>query len=206
MKRVFVLVAVLGLIAAGCSEGDSADVGAGGGAGATSSSTTVIVPSDGAIDETTKGATTTDDPAAQTEAADGHADDDAATGVVDTAAAPEGVDLVVPVSMVDFGYELESIVIPVGSTVRFDFVNDGVIEHEAMFGDMHQQEEFAAAGDHGDHGDGEMGHHGDISAITLEAGESGSLMMTFDEAGEILIGCHLAGHWEAGMVTALTVA
>ena len=115
-------------------------------------------------------------------------------------------DMVVEIVMSDFAYEMDDLVVPVGSTVRFDFVNEGAIEHEAMFGDAHQQEEFAELGDHsGDHGDAE-GHHGEIDAITLEAGGSGSVTVTFDEAGEMMIGCHLPGHWDAGMSATFVVA
>jgi uncharacterized cupredoxin-like copper-binding protein len=117
----------------------------------------------------------------------------------------EGTDgvLVIAVEMNEFGYELAETTIPAGSTVRFDFVNVGVIEHEAMFGTVHEQEEFADSAAHGEHG-GE-GHHGTVPAITLGAGEVGSLIVEFDEPGEVMIGCHLPGHWVAGMVTTLTV-
>jgi plastocyanin len=114
------------------------------------------------------------------------------------------VDLIIPVEMNDFGYRVAVTTIPVGSTVLFDFVNVGIVEHEAMLGTMHQQEEFAAEADHRDHGD--AGHHGTVPAITLDPGRSGTLVVEFDEAGEILIGCHLPGHWAAGMVTTLDVA
>jgi uncharacterized cupredoxin-like copper-binding protein len=115
-------------------------------------------------------------------------------------------DLVIPVAMVEFGYDFEAVDVPVGSTVRFDFVNEGAIEHEVMIGDHHQQEEFAADPSHSDH-DGEMteGHHGDVYALTLQPGESGSLVVTFEEPGEILLGCHLPGHFDAGMVAPLEV-
>jgi uncharacterized cupredoxin-like copper-binding protein len=77
-----------------------------------------------------------------------------------------------------------------------------------MFGDAHQQEEFAASGeDHGSHGDGdgEQGHHGEVTAITVEAGETGEITVTFDEPGEVLMGCHIEGHFDAGMVAPITV-
>ena len=126
--------------------------------------------------------------------------DSDATAMDDT----DGTDLVIHVEMNEFGYELVETTIPAGSTVRFDFVNVGVIEHEAMFGTTHEQEEFADSAAHGVHG--EDGHHGSIPAITLGAGEAGSLVVEFDEPGEIMIGCHLPGHWVAGMVTTITVA
>lgn len=115
----------------------------------------------------------------------------------------ESGHLTVAVEMNDFGYELEPLEIAAGSTVTFDFTNAGVVEHEAMLGDMHQQEEFMADTDHEAHADG--GHHGEIHAITLAPGESGSLTMQFDVPGEIVIGCHLPGHWDAGMKSTFSV-
>jgi len=116
----------------------------------------------------------------------------------------DGNEFVVRVEMNEFGYELAETTIPAGSTVRFDFVNVGFIEHEAMFGTVHEQEEFADSAAHGEHG--EDGHHGTVPAITLDAGEAGSLVVEFDEPGEMMIGCHLPGHWDAGMVTTLVVS
>ena len=34
----------------------------------------------------------------------------------------------------------------------------------------------------------------------------GSVTVTFDEAGEMMIGCHLPGHWDAGMSATFVVA
>ena len=47
--------------------------------------------------------------------------------------------------------------------------------------------------------------HGHDNALSLKAGESGSLRMTFAEAGSLLIGCHEPGHDNAGMKATLTV-
>jgi uncharacterized cupredoxin-like copper-binding protein len=45
----------------------------------------------------------------------------------------------------------------------------------------------------------------DGDSLLLEPGKSGELTHTFEEAGEILIGCHQPGHYEAGMKTTITV-
>jgi uncharacterized cupredoxin-like copper-binding protein len=116
---------------------------------------------------------------------------------------PDGGGNVVQVAMFDFGYALDRETVPVGEPVTFRFVNEGQIEHEAMFGSMHQQEEFASTDGHGDHGS--EGHHGEIAAITLDAATAGEMVMVFDSLGEVLIGCHLPGHWDAGMVATLEV-
>ena len=93
--------------------------------------------------------------------------------------------------------------VPKGEPVTFRFVNSGQFEHEAMFGSLHQQEEFAATEGHGDHGS--EGHHGDIAALTLDSNAHGEMVMVFDSPGEGMIGCHLPGHWEAGMSTSFNV-
>ncbi|MEA2026476.1 MAG: plastocyanin/azurin family copper-binding protein [Chloroflexota bacterium] len=41
--------------------------------------------------------------------------------------------------------------------------------------------------------------------MSLEPGVSVEVVATFDEAGEMLIGCHVPGHWEAGMRGTITV-
>ena len=47
--------------------------------------------------------------------------------------------------------------------------------------------------------------HGHDNALSLKAGETGSLSMTFADAGSLLIGCHEPGHYDAGMKATLTV-
>lgn len=129
------------------------------------------------------------------------ADDQPARGDDGTASA---TGLVVEVEMVEFGFVAEPITLPVGEPITFRFTNTGVVPHEAMFGTRHQQEEFAEAGDHGD-GHGDAGHHGDVAAITLDAGEAGDIVVEFGTPGEVWIGCHLPGHYEAGMWSVFTV-
>ena len=128
----------------------------------------------------------------------GHdADDAAADSVVDD----EGV--VVNVEMVEFGFVADVDEVPLGEPVTFRFVNSGLVPHEAMFGTNHQQEEYATAGDHGDH-DG-AGHHGEVTAITLDPGVTADITLEFSEPGVVWIGCHLPGHYDAGMASNFAV-
>jgi len=39
--------------------------------------------------------------------------------------------------------------------------------------------------------------------LALAGGESGELTWTFTEAGRLLFGCHVPGHYDAGMVGTL---
>jgi P-type Cu+ transporter len=81
-----------------------------------------------------------------------------------------------------------------GETIAFVVTNTGVVPHEFVIGDAHEQEHHAedmAAGKTHDDGDG--------NAMELAPGETRTLLYTFDKPGELLIGCHLPGHYDAGM-------
>lgn len=174
----------------------------------------------------------------------------------------------VEIVMSEFAYEPSDLTVPVGATVTFRFVNGGQVEHEAVIGDIHMQEDHEAAmavgmdqgamedqaamevmhaeetetheeaageeghthdDEHSDdhpHGDeaktdekseekvaaDEAGHDGmddmhdhGSAAITVQANEDGSLEYTFEETGTFMIGCHIPGHWDAGMQATITV-
>jgi uncharacterized cupredoxin-like copper-binding protein len=111
----------------------------------------------------------------------------------------------VEVAMVDIAYEPDHVTVPAGEEITFRFTNDGAINHEATIGTAEEQEahaqEMAATGDH----EG-MDHGGaDDPSLTLGPGASGELTHVFAEPGEYLIGCHVPGHYEAGMVVTVTV-
>ena len=57
-------------------------------------------------------------------------------------------------------------------------------------------------------GDAHGGGHGDeeSDAVTVEPGDGGELIHTFDDAGTVEIGCHQPGHYDAGMKIAVDVA
>ena len=185
--RFLVVFGIAAVVGTGCADDDSASVSAGSESSAVAGDVDVDPGDDADIDDSVPHDDADMDDADMADHDDADMDD---------------ADMVVEIVMSDFAFALEDLVVPVGSTVRFDFVNDGVIEHEAMFGDAHQQEEFAELGDHGDVGT----HHGEVEAITLDAGGSGSVTVTFDEVGEMMIGCHLPGHWDAGMSATFVVA
>lgn len=113
-------------------------------------------------------------------------------------------DGVIEIEMVEFGYLPTSVDIPAGKPVTLRFTNTGKVVHEAMIGDAHMQEEFAAADGHED-ADGDAGHHADVMAVTVEPGKTADLKVVIDEPGEWFLGCHLTGHWEAGMVGKINV-
>ena len=91
------------------------------------------------------------------------------------------------------------ITVKAGEEITFVVKNEGVIVHEFFVGSEQEQAEHAE--------EMAMGgmSHGHDNALSLDAGETGNLTMTFDEPGSLLIGCHEPGHYEAGMKATLTV-
>lgn len=112
------------------------------------------------------------------------------------------VDYVVEMDMLEFGYSCDLPTLDLGTVLEVRMTNIGAVEHEAVFGDLAAQN--AAAAEMGDAStaaeddDGHGGGHGSPTLV-LAAGESGSIVVTMDEPGDMIIGCHVPGHWDAGM-------
>jgi len=88
-----------------------------------------------------------------------------------------------------------------GETIAFTVTNSGVVPHEFVIGDEEVQEEHEnemAVGEDG-HGDEET------YAVEVAPGETRTLVYTFEETGDLLYGCHVPGHYEAGMKGTITV-
>ena len=109
----------------------------------------------------------------------------------------------VEVKMVDIAFEPDRLEAKAGETVEFVFTNTGMAEHEAVLGDagVHEREERV-----GGHSGGHAGHGSDgVPRVVLDPGKEGKLTYTFNEPGEVFIGCHISTHWKAGMKVAITV-
>lgn len=99
-------------------------------------------------------------------------------------------------------FEPAEIRVQSGEMVRFVVTNEGSGEHEFVLGDEATQMEHEGEMGMG----GSMEHEGmDLPALSLQPGEMQEVTATFDRAGTILYGCHVPGHYAAGMVGALTV-
>ena len=113
----------------------------------------------------------------------------------------KAADRTVEITMSDIAFAPAAVTVAKGETVTFRFTNTGKLTHDAFLGDAAAQAEHEkdmnAGGGHG-------GHGGD-DAITVEAGKTGTLTHTFDEAGTTEIGCHEPGHYGAGMKVVVTV-
>ena len=116
---------------------------------------------------------------------------------------------VIEVDMTDIAFSIDTLEVSAGESVEFVFANEGAVDHEALFGDpaaqaAHHAEMQGGAGhdisemsgtDHGSGHEESAGAH----EITVVPGQSIRVEHTFGEAGALEIGCHIPGHWEAGM-------
>jgi uncharacterized cupredoxin-like copper-binding protein len=110
----------------------------------------------------------------------------------------------VDVEMRDIAYAPTAVDVKAGETVKFVFHNQGQIRHDAFIGDEAAQAEHEKEMRGGDSG-GMGGHQGD-DAIKVDPGMTGSLTHTFKPGESLVIGCHEAGHYAAGMKLALKVS
>ncbi len=114
----------------------------------------------------------------------------------------------IEVSMTDNEFTPNSFEIAKGEEVTFRFTNDGSIDHEAILGsEAEQADHEAEMMDDGSGGgmDG-MDHGGsDSEAITVKPGDTETLTHTFEDTGTVILGCHVPGHYDAGMKATITV-
>ena len=98
----------------------------------------------------------------------------------------------------------DAISVRAGETVAFVVANTGEAEHELVIGDAATQQaheaEMAEAGADGDHDDGPP------NAVSVAPGETATLVYTFEDSGTLLYGCHVPGHYDAGMWGLITVS
>jgi uncharacterized cupredoxin-like copper-binding protein len=112
---------------------------------------------------------------------------------------PAATDVVINVTLSDdMRIEPASMAVPVGVPVRFVIANAGAIEHEFFLGDEAAQQEHEAEMAHGGMG------HDDPNGVLLQPGETRELIFTF-AAGQWLAGCHVPGHYPAGMKATISV-
>ncbi len=118
----------------------------------------------------------------------------------------------VEVEMTDLAFDPSGFEVAQGATVTFVFDNTDTIDHEALIGDETAQDEHEAEMvDSGDDMGGmdDMSHKSGASdpseSVLVAPGESAEITYTFDETGDVMLGCHQAGHYEGGMVATITV-
>jgi uncharacterized cupredoxin-like copper-binding protein len=85
-----------------------------------------------------------------------------------------------------------------GDIVRFTVHNDGRAAHEMVLGDEADIQSHAKAMQQGaGHAEGQ-GHEAG-AALALAPGQSGELVVKFDQARTLQMACLIPGHYEAGM-------
>lgn len=109
-------------------------------------------------------------------------------------------DRTIEVKMVENSFRPASFTVRAGETVRFVFHNDGKLVHEAILGDdaehaEHERKmrEQGAKMEHDEH------------EKPIGPGKTTEVTHTFKAGEALLFGCHLPGHFDAGMVAPITV-
>lgn len=97
-------------------------------------------------------------------------------------------------------HEPSNITVKTGETVKFEIRNAGQMRHEFMLGDAKEQQ---------GHAEMMQAHpdmvHEESNAVTVEPGQTKTLLWRFGAPGRVEGACHLPGHYEAGMVTHIQV-
>jgi uncharacterized cupredoxin-like copper-binding protein len=121
-------------------------------------------------------------------------------------------DVPVKVVMNDrFRYRPAAIMVRAGRRVTFAVTNAGKLPHEFILGDRatqldhERQMQAATTGTGHVHDHASHGPPAATGGLTVPPGQTRRLSWTFDEPGVVLYGCHVLGHWAAGMKGTIVV-
>jgi uncharacterized cupredoxin-like copper-binding protein len=116
---------------------------------------------------------------------------------------PADADRVIEVTTSDdLQFDPSLVSVEMGETIEFQVSNPGTVAHEFVIGDEPFQE---AHEDEMAEMEGDMLPPDEVYAIGLEPGETRSIAWTFSADGVVEYGCHVPGHYDAGMVGTVTV-
>jgi uncharacterized cupredoxin-like copper-binding protein len=114
-----------------------------------------------------------------------------------------------------FRYQPASIVVRAGRRVTFAVHNAGELPHEFILGDRaaqldHERQMQAAPPATGHthlhaHSHDPAAAPSGSGALTVPPGQTRRLTWTFDKPGIVIYGCHVLGHWAAGMKGTIVV-
>ncbi len=94
-------------------------------------------------------------------------------------------------------FEPDELRFEAGQVVTFVLSNDDPIDHEFILGDQAVQDR---------HEMGTEPHHGSIpTEVTVPAGQTVRTTITLPERGDLIIGCHMPGHYGYGMKASVSV-
>jgi len=113
---------------------------------------------------------------------------------------PSAVNRTIKVRLLDIRFEPTTLTVRVGDTVKFEIANQGALEHEFLLADAseqaeHEREVQAMPTMKMDH----------INGVSVGPGKRATLIWTFTQFGDLEYGCHVPGHFVAGMVGHLLV-
>jgi Cu+-exporting ATPase len=86
-----------------------------------------------------------------------------------------------------------------GDTVAFEITNSGAVPHEFFVGTQAEQQA------HETEMSGGSNMMDEPNAVAVPAGGTARLVYTFDQPGTLEYGCHVPGHYAAGMLGTITV-
>lgn len=113
------------------------------------------------------------------------------------------VDRTIEIAQFDtYAFQPSSISVALGETVMFMVANEGKVVHEFVIGDDAFQTDHEM--EMVDTGGATMGD--EPNAITVDPGETKTLVWSFTEAGSFMYGCHVPGHYAEGMVGTIQAA
>lgn len=104
----------------------------------------------------------------------------------------------------DFSFDPSQVTVSPGEIVTFRIKNAGVVPHDFTLGDQTTQDAHEAEMVEMMES-GQMTMHDEANAVVLAAGETKEITWQFSEAMNILMGCHQAGHYAAGMVGTISI-
>jgi uncharacterized cupredoxin-like copper-binding protein len=146
----------------------------------------------------------------------------AAETAIGQAGKPEAARRTITITLTDMAIEPAKIAVHPGETVRFQITNKGQLLHSFVIADKDGHgERQAMMGMMLDHGmvtdtaivpammnmkhDGQEMAHDHTGLVLVEPGKSAELVWTFPQGGVIETACDMPGHYEAGMVSRLSI-
>lgn len=100
-----------------------------------------------------------------------------------------------------FRFSPRSLDVKAGDTVTFEVTNSDKVDHEFILGNKEYQElhdtQMKAGGVYHDYSQ---------FSVHVEPGATASVTWTFEETGRVLYACHIAGHYDAGMIGAISIS
>lgn len=117
--------------------------------------------------------------------------------MTDRTPTPTGPRIVRLVAL-NFGYEPPRIEVHRGETIRFIVENQTDLPHEVFIGSPDGQASHAQAHQAAGPSVAKLEDEGPAT-LSIPPNGTGQLEYRFDDPAVTMIGCHLIGHWEAGM-------